>query len=261
MSYFQSSKIKVKPTRIEIIPVKKFPRVSTGDDICELLIFTLEEGATDLHKGDIIVISHSIVSIVEGNVYNISEITPSEQAKEIASDGGHSEHQVEVALRESIEVIRKKPVMITRTKQGFITDYSGVDESNAPMGTLIALPTDPDLSAKQIHKALSDSVGFDVPVIITDTQGRLWRKGAVNLAIGLAGFSPFTKNEGMLDIHGKTLRSSLVCIAYEIAACSELVMGQADEEIPIAIVRGICLEHEIGSAKDILRSESDNLFL
>ncbi|MGY5857880.1 MAG: coenzyme F420-0:L-glutamate ligase [Candidatus Thorarchaeota archaeon] len=246
--------------RIEIIPLKNFPIVNSGDNIPELINSTLKENEEELHDGDILVISHSIVSIAEGSVYTLSEVVPSDRAKQIATGGEHSEHQVEVALRESTEVIREKPVLITKTKQGFITDYSGVDESNAPKGTLIALPKDPDHSASQIHRTLSDSMGFDVPVIITDTQGRPWRKGAVNLVIGLAGFSPFIKNEGKQDIHGKTLKSSLVCIADEIAASTELVMGQADEKVPIAIVRGINLERNIGSAREILRSDSESLF-
>ena len=250
----------MKINSIEIIPIEGLPIFQKGDDISNIIYETLLEKRIPLVKGDLLVISHSIISVIEGSVYHESEVTPSEKAQKIASKGDISDIKTEVALQEAIEVIRDEPVLVTRTRHGIITDYSGVDESNAPIGFLIALPKDPDMSALEIHEKISESLGFKVPVIITDTQGRPWRKGAVNLAIGLAGFSPFTHNEGVKDIYGKPLRSSLVCIADEIAASSELVMGQANEKIPIAIVRGLNLSIETGTAREILRENSENLF-
>lgn len=251
----------MKTKKIEIIPIIGLPIVHRDDDIAQLLRAAMKEVGLSFIRGDILVVSHSIVSVAEGSVYEEAGIVPSERAHEIAAKGFSSKARVEIALQEATEIIREAPVLVTRTKQGIITDFSGVDESNAPDGTLIVLPDDADQSALLIHRSISDTVGFAVPVIITDTQGRPWREGAVNLAIGLAGFSPFTKNKGSLDIHGKPLRSSLVCIADEIAASAELVMGQADEKVPIVIVRGLILESSTGNAREILRSESENLFL
>ncbi|TFH00506.1 MAG: coenzyme F420-0:L-glutamate ligase, partial [Candidatus Thorarchaeota archaeon] len=213
-------------------------------------------------KGDIVVVSHSIVSIVEGSLYTLSEVAPTEKANEIASKQNeeHTAQRIEVALREASEVIREEPILITRTHHGMVTDFSGVDESNAPDGQLIVLPRDPDATARRISENISKKAGFNISVIITDTQGRPWRRGAVNLAIGVAGMSPFVKNEGRKDIYEKVLRSSLVCVADEIAASAELVMGQADEKVPIAIVRGITPNDTSGSAHEILREESENLF-
>ena len=245
---------------IEIIPIKGLPIFQRNDDISLILQKALGELGISLIEGDLLVITHSVVSIVEGSVYHESEVMPSRKAQQIASKGEISEFKAEVALREAQEILREEPVLITRTRQGIITDYSGVDESNAPNEYLIALPKDSDNSALRIHNAISEFAGFSVPVIITDTQGRPWRKGAVNLAIGLAGFSPFTHNEGAKDIHGKTLRSSLVCVADEIAASSELVMGQADERIPVVIVRGLSQSLGTGSVKEIIRNQSENLF-
>ncbi|MHA1615577.1 MAG: coenzyme F420-0:L-glutamate ligase [Candidatus Thorarchaeota archaeon] len=259
MNSKQNSPMKIDT--IEVIPIYGFPIVKRNDNICELLRSTLRDSSLDFVPGDILVISHTIVSVVEGSVYFLSEIIPSEKAHQIASKGDFSEKRVEIALREAAETIREEPVLVTRTKQGIITDFSGVDESNAPTGTLVALPKDPDASATRIHENISHSASFNIPVIITDTQGRPWRKGAVNLAIGMAGLSPFTNNKGKLDIHGNPLRSSLVCVADEIAASTELVMGQANEEVPITIVRGINIETRIGTAKEILRTESEDLFL
>lgn len=251
----------MKVDTIEIIPIYGFPIVESDDDICELLRSTLNKTSIDFIQGDILVVSHTIVSVAERSVYNLSEITPSEKARKIASEGDYSEFRVEIALREASEIIVEQPVLVTRTNQGMITDFSGVDESNAPIGTIVALPKNADASASIIHENISQSSGFNIPVIITDTQGRPWRKGAINLAIGVAGMSPFITNKGKLDIHGNPLRSSLVCVADEIAACAELVMGQADEKVPIAIIRGVDIETHAGTANEILRTESENLFL
>jgi coenzyme F420-0:L-glutamate ligase/coenzyme F420-1:gamma-L-glutamate ligase len=243
-----------------VIPIAGFPIVKKGDDFNTLLLSTMKNNNMTFLEGDILVISHTIISIMEGSVYTISEVTPSEKAKQIAMNDEHSEEHVEVALQEASEVIREAPILVTRTKQGIITDFSGVDESNAPLGMLIALPKDSDATARRILKEISKETGFNIPVIITDTQGRPWRRGAVNLAIGVSGMSPFVKNEGREDIYGKILRSSLVCVADEIAASAELVMGQADEKVPIAIIRGLTPKATSGSAKEILRDERENLF-
>ena len=245
---------------ILVIPITSFPIVKKEDDFSTLLFSTMKNDNLTFLEGDILVVSHTIISIIEGSVYSITEVTPSEKAKRIALRDEHSEEYVEVALQEASEVIRVEPILITKTRQGIITDFSGVDESNAPLGTLITLPKDSDSTARRIHEEISRETGFNVPVIITDTQGRPWRRGAVNLAIGVAGMSPFDKNEGKKDIFGKILRSSLACIVDEIAASAELVMGQADEKVPIAIVRGLFPQYASGSAQEILREIDENLF-
>jgi len=244
-----------------IIPIHGISLINIGDDIAEIILSTLEKQALEIREGDIVVITHSIVSVAEGKVYEIQEVRPSEKAKQIAENTGQLPERVEIALKESVQVLREDPVLITITKQGLVTDYSGVDESNAPSGTIVALPDEPDESARRISNKLSKKTGFNVPVIITDTQGRPWRQGAINLAIGIAGMSPFTENMGKPDIYGSELRGSLVCLADQIASASELAMGQADEGVPIAIARGFAYMEEDGSASSIIRSSSENLFL
>lgn len=246
--------------QIDLIPLRDFPIVKTGDDISDLILSTSLKNGIWLIQGDIIVVTHSIVSISEGNLHSLEEVKVSERAEEIAEKIGHSPERVEVALREAHEVLREEPVLITKTKHGIITDFSGVDESNAPQDTLIALPDNSDASAKRINDSLFKEFGFNIPVIITDTQGRPWRKGAVNLAIGVAGMSPFIHNAGREDLYGHELRGSLVCLADQIAGSAELVMGQADEGVPVVIVRGVDFKYDEGSASEILRSESENLF-
>ena len=227
--------------KIELIPIHGFPIVKPGDYLPGLITDVLGD---IFQPRDIVVVTHSIVSVAEGKLY---------QKKS-------GEQRREIAVREAREIIREEPVLITRTKHGLITDFSGVDESNAPPDMFVALPDDPDASAASISKVLSDKRGFRVPVIITDTQGRPWRKGAVNLAIGVAGMSPFIHNRGKVDLYNRELKGSLVCLADQVAAAAELVMGQAGEGIPVVVVRGIAYDPANGTATEILRKKSEDLF-
>ncbi|MHA2026380.1 MAG: coenzyme F420-0:L-glutamate ligase [Candidatus Thorarchaeota archaeon] len=231
--------------KIELIPTHGFPLVKEGEHLPDLITDFLEDHSEPLLPGDIVVVTHSIVSVAEGKLYQKKKDTEGDERREIA-------------LKEAREIIHEEPVLITRTKHGLITDYSGVDESNAPPNTFVALPDNPDASADSISTELTDRMGFRVPVIITDTQGRPWRKGAVNLAIGVAGMSPFTNNRGKEDLYERELRRSLVCLADQVAGAAELVMGQAGEGIPIVIVRGILYEPVDGTATEILRNESED---
>lgn len=234
---------------IELIPVHGFPIVKPGENLPGLIIRIFGNHSVELQLGDIVVVTHSIVSVAEGKVYRKQK-----------SNLEDSDEREEIALEEAREIIREAPVLITRTKHGFITDYSGIDESNAPENMFVGLPDNPDTSAGRICVALSDKMGFRVPVIITDTQGRPWRKGAVNLAIGVAGMSPFVINKGKDDLYDRELKGSLVCLADQVAAAAELVMGQADEGIPVVVVRGMKYDSGNGAATDILRNERENLF-
>ncbi len=251
----------MRTQRLEILPIEGMPLVKELDDLPKLILTILQSSTQKAMPGDILIVSHSIVSIAEGRVFEIEAIDVSDRARMIAEKTGQEPEKVELALREADKIIRESPVLITQTRQGIITDYSGVDSSNAPSGKFIALPEDPDESANKLHAMLSESFGFHLPVIICDTQGRPWRKGATNLAIGVAGISPLIDNKGRKDLYGRELQSSLVCLADELASAAELVMGQADEGIPIVLIRGVEYERRKGSASDILRSRDKNLFL
>ncbi len=245
---------------LKVVPIREVPLIQQGDDLPSVLLRVLETGDSRPQPGDILVVTHSIVSIAEGCIFRKSDIEISEESKRIALVNNRPPEQVEVALRQAKRILRETPVLITETRYGLITDYSGVDESNAPPGTLITLPADPDKSAATIYQILSDGFGFPIPIIISDTQGRPWRRGAVNLAVGVAGFSPLIENAGKQDLYGRRLHSSLVCLADEIAAAAELVMGQADEGVPLALVRGIRFQGTDGTAAQIIRDAKQSLF-
>ena len=245
---------------LEIVPLTGIPIIEPGDDLASVIMKAFRRPRIRPRPGDVLVVTHSIVSMAEGRVFHNAEIEPSAKATQIAATTGRSAQKVEVALREAVEVIREEPVLITKTKQGIVTDFSGVDQKNAPLGSYIALPADPDESARRLHYRLSKELGVHMPVIITDTHGRPWRLGAVNAAIGVAGMSPFFRNAGKEDLYGRHLTSSLVCLADELAEAAELVMGQADEGIPVALIRGVKYESEPGAARDIVRAVSEDLF-
>ncbi|MCF2137828.1 MAG: coenzyme F420-0:L-glutamate ligase [Candidatus Thorarchaeota archaeon] len=244
-----------------LIPIKGIPPIAEGDNLPRIISSALQESIRP-KAGDILVVTHKIVSLAEGAMYALDEVKVSDKARRIAHAIERDERLVEVALLEAVEIIRERPVLITRTKSGIITDMSGVDSSNAPPGHVIALPRDPDASARKISESIHETFGIHVPVLISDTQGRPWRRHAVNTCIGLYGMRPFTKNAGMTDLYGRTLKSSLVCVADEIAAAAELLMGQANEQIPVVLVRGIDYEVSTDSSlKDILRDPESDLFL
>lgn len=245
---------------LEIVPLSGIPIIQPGDDIAALIVTAIARSHLRPRSGDVLVVTHSIVSMSEGRVFDEEEIEPSSRAKRIAASTGRAPGKVEVALREAEEVISEEPVLITKTRQGIVTDFSGVDQKNAPPGRYIALPHDPDESARRIHERLSKEFSIHLPVIITDTHGRPWRQGAVNTAIGVAGMSPFNKNAGKEDLYGRRLRSSLVCLADELAQAAELVMGQADEGIPVVLIRGIQYDSVSGSGLEIMRGKSEDLF-
>ena len=246
--------------RLELIPLHGIPLIEKGDEIVSIIIQAIEHNNITLQQNDVLVIAHSIISLAEGNVHEIASILVSEKALLIARKIESSPERVQLALDEAREIIREEPILITRTHHGIITDFSGVDASNAPSGFLLTLPTNPDKSAEMIAKGLKEISGVRIPVIIADTQGRPWRKGAQNLAIGVFGMSPFNENKGKEDLYGRPLQSSLICLADELAAASELVMGQSNEGIPAVLIRGVEYTTSMSTSSEIIRSRSDDLF-
>jgi len=259
-NFIEDSKPQSNPTCIELIPVTGLPKIKPGDNLAHMILDVIKKNGQEIRRNDILIIAHTVVSIAEGRLVQSVDIIVSSRAEKMAFVNERKPQKIQAALDEASEVIREEPVLITKTKHGLITDMSGVDESNAPLGFFVLLPENPDRSAHKISAVLSKGFDFNVPVIIADTQGRPWRKGAVNLAIGIARMQAFSENAGKKDLYGRELRSSLVCIADELAAASELVMGQADEGIPVVIIRGLSVKDDEGTAKQIIRSTSEDLF-
>jgi coenzyme F420-0:L-glutamate ligase/coenzyme F420-1:gamma-L-glutamate ligase len=229
-------------------------------DLASVILNCLEESKMVLEEKDILVIAHSIVSKAEGRVVHRASVDVSKRAEEIAESNGFDPVHVELALRESQSVIREQSVLITETNSGLICNFSGVDKSNAPPDSFILLPQNPDESATALRGSLVEKTDLELAVIITDTQGRPWREGSINIALGCAGINAFKHNKGKLDLYGRPLQRSTVCQIDEISSAAEPLMGQANEGTPVVVVRGYAYSIGDETAQDILRTKEEDLF-
>jgi coenzyme F420-0:L-glutamate ligase/coenzyme F420-1:gamma-L-glutamate ligase len=227
-------------SKVEVFPVTNLPIIKTGDDLGELICRAAKKQDTPIQGGDIIVVTHIVVSRAEGNIINLDDIVPSPTAKAIAKDMDKDPALIEVILRETKSIIRiGDGHLITETKHGLICANAGVDRSNIPGERNVApLPKDPDLSARRIRQRIMDFAGKEVAVLISDTHGRALRSGQINVAVGIAGMKPIRDRRGENDLFGYTLRVKQTAIADELCSAAELVIGQANEGIPVAIIRG-----------------------
>ena len=249
-------------TEIRIIGVPGMPEVETGDDIPALILNCCEAAGCPILAGDIVVVTHKIVSKSEGRVVDLAGVESSPFAAQFAEQHGKDPRHVEVVLRESARIVRmERGLIIAETRHGLVCANAGVDASNVPgQDTVCLLPVDPDASAARVRRALRTALGFDVPVVITDSFGRPWRDGITNIAIGLSGLMPFADYRGQLDDHARVLNASLLAIADEIAAAAELAMGKVSR-VPVAIMRGYpYTAAEEGTARDLQMPAERDMF-
>jgi coenzyme F420-0:L-glutamate ligase/coenzyme F420-1:gamma-L-glutamate ligase len=248
---------------VQVIAVEGLPLIRKGDNLAQLICNAAEKQHTPIQNGDVLVATHVAVSKAEGNVVNLDKVVPSEKANEIAKKTGKDPALVEVVLRESKDIVRMRDsVLITESRQGFICANSGVDRSNVEGERNVApLPRDPDLSAKKIRQGMKKLTGCDVAVIVSDTHGRPFRMGEVNVAVGVSGLKPIRDRRGEKDLFGYVLRIKQTAIADELASAAELVIGQANEGIPVAIIRGYNYpKSDTAKATELIRSREKNLF-
>jgi coenzyme F420-0:L-glutamate ligase/coenzyme F420-1:gamma-L-glutamate ligase len=249
---------------IQIIGVEGLPIIKAGDNLAELICRAAERQGTPIQDGDIIVVTHVVVSRAEGRVVNLDEVTPSPFAKTVAELYGKDPAVVEVVLREAKSIRRMADgKIITETKHGFVCANSGVDKSNVPGERFVALlPEDPDASAARIRREIRRLTGCDVAVIISDTHGRPLREGEINVAVGVSGLKPIRDRRGEKDLFGYVLRVKQTAVADELSSAAELVIGQADEGVPVAIIRGYkYIKSEDAKATELIRPREKDLFL
>ncbi|XRO76315.1 coenzyme F420-0:L-glutamate ligase [Methanocaldococcus sp. 10A] len=212
-----------------------------------------------IEDGDIIVIAETLISKLEGNIIDKDKIIPSKEAIELAEKTGKDPKVVQVILDEAKEVVKVgKNFIITETKHGFVCANSGVDESNV-LG-IKTLPRNPDESAEKIRKEIEELTGKRVGVIISDSVGRPFRKGAVGIAIGVSGILALWDRKGEKDLFGRELKTTEVAIADELASMANVVMGEADEGIPVVIIRGAKVPFGDGKGKDLIRPKEEDVF-
>ena len=245
---------------VEIFPRPGLPEVRPGDDIARQIAQAARAQGVPVLEGDVLVIAQKIVSKSEGRIVQLDQVTPSQRAREWADSWSKDARVIELVLRESKRIVRmERGVIIAETRHGFICANAGVDVSNTDEGTAILLPEDPDASARELQTRLSEAFSCHVGVIVSDTFGRAWREGLVNVALGVAGLAPLRDYRGRSDANGKPLQATVIAIADELAAAAELVMGKADR-IPVALIRGAKLETRSGSGTDLIRPPKKDLF-
>jgi coenzyme F420-0:L-glutamate ligase/coenzyme F420-1:gamma-L-glutamate ligase len=242
--------------RLELIGVTGLPEVRPGDDLAELLAAHATFAA-----GDAVVIAQKVISKAEGRLVDITRVTAGEEAIRLAPRliAKPDPRMVQVVLDESVRVLRSERVLITETRHGFVCANAGVDHSNVGgRDVLTLLPLDPDASARGIRDRLLALTGIEVGVIISDTFGRPWRLGIVNVALGVAGLPAAIDLRGTPDDDGKPLNATVLAVVDEVAAAAGLVMGKTDRT-PAVIVRGLDLEGS-GSGHDLIRPPAEDLF-
>jgi coenzyme F420-0:L-glutamate ligase / coenzyme F420-1:gamma-L-glutamate ligase len=246
---------------LRVIPVRGIGEVVPGDDLVGVITEALRQQGQALHDDDIVVITQKIVSKAEGQLVDPASVVPSTLAQQAATQGPKDAHYYEVVLRETRRIVRMdRGVLIVETHHGFICANAGVDESNVAGGRVLALlPQDPDGSAQAIRQALHERSGVRVAVIISDTWGRPWREGQINVAIGVAGMAALSDYRGQRDPYGYELGVSALATADELAGAAELVMGKIDQ-VPVAIIRGYAFAPAAGSGRDLLRDGRTDLF-
>ncbi len=228
-----------------ILPVEGIGEARPGDDVSELLLGGLTASRITLVEGDVLVVTHKLVSKAEGRMVEI---------------GDDPQAHRDLILEEASAVLRRRDLLvITETPHGFVCANAGVDRSNVEPGRAVLLPVDPDRSARRIRARLHRAVGIPVGVIITDTFGRAWRHGLCDVAIGVAGLPAIVDYRGTEDTFGNVLEVTEVALVDEVAAAADLVMGKA-RRIPAAVVRGLDHPPGNGSATDLIRKPAEDLF-
>ena len=252
---------------LSLTPLLGIPIVRPGDDLARLIVEALARtaGGIALRDEDILVVTQKIVSRAEGRFVALRSVQPSPRARELAERTGKDARVIEVMLWDAAELVRVAPrVIIVRHRLGFVCANAGVDASNvAEPGAemVLRLPADPDHSAQQLRARIQELTGATPAVVISDSHGRAWREGTVGVAIGTAGLEPVQDLRGVPDLFGRPLQITTVGFADQIAAAASLVSGQADEGLPVVLVRGLPYQRsETASARALLRPPELDLF-
>jgi coenzyme F420-0:L-glutamate ligase/coenzyme F420-1:gamma-L-glutamate ligase len=251
--------------RIAVLALEGIPEIGPEDDLAALIGDAIErtEGGLPLTDKDVLVVTQKVVSKAEGAVVDLTAVEPSDKAVAFGRRFDRDPRQVQVVLNEAVRVVRMEAgVLITETHHGFVCANGGVDASNVGPGSgsiVTLLPRDPDGSAARIRSALQARFERDTPVIVSDSFGRPWRWGIVDVAIGVSGLRPLQDLRGEPDADGRIMRSTVRAVADELASAAELAFGKAAGR-PVAIVRGAAFERGEGSIREVLMPAANDLF-
>ena len=247
---------------MRLIGIGGLPEVAPGDDLAQLTLHGLTGAGVRLASGDVMVFCHKVVSKAEDRVAPLDQMRPQKITRAWALANRRDPREVQAVLAEALRVVRAEgALLITETRHGFVCANSGVDRSNTPPGTLCLLPEHPDRSARRLAERFTAAAGAKIGVVITDTWGRPFRLGAINVAIGIAGVPALLDYRGRSDPAGRTLSSSTVAVADELAAAAGLVMGKL-RRIPAVLVRGLQCDGAAvpGTGAALLRDRGEDIF-
>ena len=247
------------PQELRLRALRGVPPVRPGDDLAALLAGAARESGLLLSAG-VLVVCQKVVSKAEGRLVTLSSVNPSELARRLAAEDGKDPRHLEIVLRETVRVVRRGPgVLICETRHGFVCANAGVDLSNAPgQDVAVLLPEDPDASARRLRDALTVP-GLPPPaVIVSDTFGRPFREGLVDIALGCAGLAPIDDRRGSKDLSGRTLQMTAMASADQLAAAAGMLMVK-DAGVPAVWIEGFLPEGD-GDARALLRRSEHDLF-
>jgi coenzyme F420-0:L-glutamate ligase/coenzyme F420-1:gamma-L-glutamate ligase len=245
---------------LHVFAVSGVPDVAAGDDLPALIVDAVRAGRYTIESGDVFVVAQKIVSKAEGALVRLDDVEPSALARSWADAHGRDARTIEVVLRESRRIVRMDlGVLIAETRHGFVCANAGVDASNVAEGWVAVLPRDPDASAERLRAALSAACACPLGVVVSDTFGRPWREGVVNVALGVAGLRPLVDYRGTTDQYGRRLESTVMALADEIASAAEIVMRKA-ARLPVAVVRGAAEWAGPGTGQMLVRGAARDLF-
>ena len=257
----------MSPGEIRIRGLHGIPEIKPGDDLAREILCALNGekngNAGSLLKpqaGAVFVVAQKVISKAEGRIVELRNVEPRAEARQWAEQHGKDPRVVEVILREARRIVRmERGILIAETRQGFVCANAGVDASNVPHDCVTLLPDDPDESARRLRTALEQKLAVPLGVIISDTFGRPWRIGQIDVALGVSGLCPLIDYRGRVDSSGRPMQVTMIAVADEIAAAAELVMGKT-LGVPVAIIEGLHPASVQGSARDLIRSREEDLF-
>lgn len=251
--------------RLLLTAVPDMPLIQPGDNLAQILAAALQAAKLQPQAGDVLAIAQKIISKSENRYVNLADVTPSDEAVEVAQIVDKDPRLVELILRESSEISRMaKGVLVVRHNLGFTSANAGIDRSNIQHNTtaeqVLLLPENPDQSAANLRVALHNLIGVQLGIIITDSHGRPFRLGIQNIAIGVAGIPALIDKRGDHDMFGNELKVTVIGVADELAAAAGLLMGQADEATPAVLIQGLNLPQAHGRASDLVRPREMDLY-
>jgi len=257
-----------KPSSVlKLVTLADFPMIQKGDNLADIIHNTLTVNQIDLQDGDVLVIAQKVISKAEGRKMDLQSVEVSAEANELAEKAEKDPRIVELILRESKKVLRHRPgLIVAEHKLGFVCANAGIDRSNVIQGegsedeSVLLLPKDPDRSAREIRLSLEKTWDQSVGVLIIDSHGRAWRNGTVGISIGFSGLPGIVDLRGEPDLFGYELKVTQIAVVDELAAAASLMMGQADEGLPVVHVRGFPYPLRDGSFEEIPRDLENDLF-